>query len=598
MRFTLLVVAAIVLTYGLIESLGTGFEFLPNVLIRLAVPGAFVVFLILLALIIYWGHARRIRRNRKLNLITRDDDALFVDELLGLLSLSGVSPAPSFEMTRRGPQVADGQAFGLWNRYALRLGGGLRLLLRRDLPSFRAIVLHELAHIANGDITRTYFAQAIWTAFIILVAIPAILFIGFNFIPGVIEKFMDGPTREGLIRLFTINIPTILISLFQFGGTLLLIAAIRSSVLRVREIYADWRAALWGAEISLSNILRRTVSADKDRQLLHPWRLHPTSQERLTALENPNHLFQATNESPFFVGALLGYILPSALPFFAALSFVLTAGYEKAKLIFSDDLGIALDLLFITLNVLAVILVLAMGFWVIYLVTAALGLDVQREALAELVKGNRGLTTYLRLWKPSILVVIGFQIGSFLSPANLILPYLSNLSILFSIGTLAALFTVILLTIVFACFIWLGLVFICFFTKRIIGLHVGISPPKIVRRLLTLILSFLFLFASSLPIFGEHIVMSLITGDTSTVPSGNSEVSTLVFLMSLLGVIVIATLLLNFLAFCMMWLYMQIYSFFREPHCPSCKQITKKRYAVGEVCEHCGKELAPWLFVN
>ena len=41
-----------------------------------------------------------------------------------------------------------------------------------DQPAFRAVLLHELAHLRNGDVDKTYLTLAIWRAFVAGALIP------------------------------------------------------------------------------------------------------------------------------------------------------------------------------------------------------------------------------------------------------------------------------------------------------------------------------------------------------------------------------------------------------------------------------------------
>jgi hypothetical protein len=34
-----------------------------------------------------------------------------------------------------------------------------------------------------------------------------------------------------------------------------------------------------------------------------------------------------------------------------------------------------------------------------------------------------------------------------------------------------------------------------------------------------------------------------------------------------------------------------------RPRCPGCGRMTERHVAVGQACEHCGADLAPWLYV-
>jgi Zn-dependent protease with chaperone function len=617
-RFTLLVMAALMLALNLAQSIGsvTGVvespsapeadvnlfdpasieqveegqnQVLTQAVRVLALLGALLLSILILAVVIYRGHPGRIRRNYKLRLMTRSDDAQFIDTISNLVNLSGLSPAPSVEIAR-GSRSVDGQAFGVRGHYALRLGGRLRLLLRQNPDSFRAIVLHELAHIANGDVARAYFVQAIWVAVVIVTIIPFIAVIVFTFAQGFAGKLTGGLSSAELGRLFTLNLPSVLLVLFQVGGTLAIVAAMRSSLLRIREVYADRRAALWGAEAPLADILRRNTGEDKSTPMARLLRLHPASQERLAALKNPDSLFRITTELPFFVGALLPYVAIGAIILGLSLAQMLLEGSNIGILELSKSLdhplaSIAIDLILLATRIAFLAIGLAVALGLVYLVAGALGLEVQRESIADMNTGREGLAAYFRLWKPAALVSIGLQIGILLLPFG----YLGLLPEFATNARGLIVFLMILLsTVAIACLTWLWLVYIRFFAQRTLSSHVSTSAPNAARRLLTLASSGLLLVLYLPAVIGQFIIMAAATGNVTILAQ---------MLYLLLGLTLIA-LFLYLVIFGATWLLVQIYRLFHRPHCPSCGNVTHQPYVISKKCEHCGLDLAPWLFVT
>ena len=618
-RFTLLVVAALMLALNLAQLIGwdTGMvefqeapqldvnlfdpasieqvkEGLKQILLQaasaLTLPSAFLLLILILAAIIYRGHPGRIRRNYKLRLMTRSDDAQFIDGIKNLVNLSGVSPAPSIEIGV-GSRSVDGQAFGLHKQYALRLGGRLRLLLRQSPDSFRAVVLHELAHIANGDVARAYFAQAIWVAVVIVTVIPAIAFAAFQFTQGFAEKLAGGLSSAELINLFTLNLPSALLVLAQFGGTLAIAAAIHSSLLRIREVYADWRAALWGAKVPLADILRRNTAEDTASLWTRLLRLHPASQERLAALQDPDRLFRITNELPFFVGVLLSYVGTGATILGLNFMQILTTGstiviLQLSKSLDDPSVSVAIDLIFLATRITFIAIGLAVGFGVVYLITGALGLAVQRETVADMNTGHQGWAMYFRLWKPAALVAIGFQTGILLIPFNYsaLLPEIAGDSRGPTVLVMA-----FLSTFAVACLTWLWLVYIRFFAWRILGSHVGTSAPDGKRRLLTLASSGLLLVLYLPAVIGQFVITAAATGNTTI----------LIQMLYALLLVSVTALFLYLVIFGATWLLVQLYQLFQLPRCPSCGGVSRQpSYAVGKICEHCGLDLALWLFIT
>src|SRR5258705_11090935 len=84
--------------------------------------------------------------------------------------------------------------------------------------AFRAVLLHELAHIRNGDLNKTYFAVATWYAFMAVALAPFLLAMSRDFLSAQIWRAL---------------------------ALVLLVYLSRTAVLRVRETYAAVCAADW-----------------------------------------------------------------------------------------------------------------------------------------------------------------------------------------------------------------------------------------------------------------------------------------------------------------------------------------------------------------
>ena len=211
---------------------------------QLALPAV----VILAATVLYLKHPVRIIRQQGLRHLESTTDVSLHAEVERLAGTSGLKKTPDL-MLRKANQ-ASGQAFGLRGRHIVRLDDGLRLALRRAPQMFRAIVLHELAHIVNRDIGRTYFAQALWSATLWLAVIPylAVLVVYQLIGSRVTLALQGGLTDTDLERLLATSLPSFLLLLLQLIAGAVMAYCIRASLLRARETYADWRAASWGAE--------------------------------------------------------------------------------------------------------------------------------------------------------------------------------------------------------------------------------------------------------------------------------------------------------------------------------------------------------------
>jgi Zn-dependent protease with chaperone function len=553
----------------------------------LAVPFAWTIAVLLLASLIYATHAARLRWRRKLRPMSREQDPQFMDAVADLAARDGISPTPAIEVGENSRSM-DGQAFGFAPRYALRLGGRLRLLFRKNPDSFRAIVLHELAHIANGDIARTYFAQAIWYALVLLVVMPALADILFRFTTG-LASVAANPSPASLYRLVVLTLPTVFILLLQFSATLALAAAIRASLLRAREIYADLRAARWGAKAALETILLRHDAGGSIFRT-GPWRLHPSPAERLAALEDPARLFRLSAELPFFAGALLGLGAAGTAILLTSGGFVLYAGAITGILVLAQVLpdptllsGSAATAE-IAAPVITGVLVLGLGFLLAYLMSGTLGIEIQRQAAADLANQRRGWRPYLKLWLPASLAAIGFQLGILLTPKSIFanLPDLMNNDPA-ALAILAAL--AIVFTFATSILFWVWMVHARFSSLRFFRSAASNASLQRRRRLLTLFSAGLLFILIIPPMLGPVVMEQVMFA---------MDEFTLQLILLAIGAFA-AGLGLFLAALGSTGLVLFIYPRIRSARCPACSSALPG-YILGQICTRCGQDLAGEMF--
>ncbi|NDJ36683.1 MAG: M48 family metalloprotease, partial [Chloroflexi bacterium] len=235
------------------------------------------------AWLIHRRHPRRIARRKGLDPWPEGRDPDFISALADLCRRAGVDPPPDI-LVATGSGLTDGQVFGFRRRYSLRLGSRMPLLMRKRPEKFRAVILHELGHIVNGDVARTYFTQALWITVLIVAVLPVTAFIVYNVTDATLLR-LNALASGGdlqLERLFFVNIPIWLLIGGQFTLIVLIVGLIRAGLLREREMYADWRAALWGARTTIAGILQAHASHDEERH--GPFSLHPDPAARLETL--------------------------------------------------------------------------------------------------------------------------------------------------------------------------------------------------------------------------------------------------------------------------------------------------------------------------
>lgn len=207
-------------------------------------------------------------RRRYRPLAHRDAPAL-VDAVTSMAGELGVRQPPALRWRPLDPR-ALGLAFGGPTRRELALAGGLIPLSVRDRPAFRAIVLHELSHLRNGDVDLSYYAIGLWRALLVVAIAPFLL--------ALAEEVIADPGF-----LVTIG--------WRFVVLVPLVYVIRSAILRAREHDADVRASTREPEI------RRVLAAAAAREPRHSklrrlFAWHPSTAHRVDVIDDPSPLLR------------------------------------------------------------------------------------------------------------------------------------------------------------------------------------------------------------------------------------------------------------------------------------------------------------------
>ncbi|GLX48977.1 hypothetical protein Shyhy01_19270 [Streptomyces hygroscopicus subsp. hygroscopicus] len=206
--------------------------------------------------------------------------------LTGLMALAELRCPVRFVVDLR-DQRPTGLAFGRIGRRHVMLSGGLLRLHGIDPEAFRAIVLHELAHLRNRDVDIAFLTLICHRLFVFAVALPMAvtapfaLLVGWLVLPGV--------------AIFQ----TLLVA--AQCALAVTVAHAVGAVLRSRELYADARVAMWthGA-YSLRRLLAAQHGIERAaprRPLLR--RTHPSAAKRLAALSDTSLLFPFSSWDAF-----------------------------------------------------------------------------------------------------------------------------------------------------------------------------------------------------------------------------------------------------------------------------------------------------------
>lgn len=222
----------------------------------------------------------------KLRPLTAEDATTELAEFLSeLCRRAGVTPAFVWNPLNR---VSTAVAFGRRGRYYVALSGGLVTQFFTDRAAFRAVLLHELAHIRNADVGKTYFTIAVWRAFLLVALLPASA--------GLVWR------GWGLGRQ-TIKFP------FQVLTITLLVYLTRNAVLRAREVYADLRAARWeGPDGALGRVLM-ALPNQRSPSWKRPFNVHPSPSDRHRALADQRALYKLGLWTTFGAGLAIPFAL-------------------------------------------------------------------------------------------------------------------------------------------------------------------------------------------------------------------------------------------------------------------------------------------------
>lgn len=231
-----------------------------------------VVLMLVLAGIFCWLLPLWTFKRKKLEPLSEEDVPEVVAYLKTLCREATLPYTPQFVWNPL-DLASNPVAFGSFGRYYIAVSGGLVKNFYKNLPTFRAVVLHELAHLRNADITKTYFTTTLGWTFGFAVLLPFVCTILYN------------DWHRGWEISLYINLGLRILVL------VLLVYLIQRAVLRAREFYADVRASVWdGRDGALTYMLSPTRSPR-----ISLWKrlfsFHPLVEERKQIVQDTFKLF-------------------------------------------------------------------------------------------------------------------------------------------------------------------------------------------------------------------------------------------------------------------------------------------------------------------
>ncbi|MFC9466394.1 M48 family metalloprotease, partial [Streptomyces coelicoflavus] len=272
------------------------------------------------------------RRSRVVPLEAVDPDGRIRARIDLLVTETGLRTTPRV-VVDPAAATAGAVVFGSDRRPVLCLHGGLLAVQRADPVRFRTVLLHELAHIANRDITLTYATVAVWRVFFLLVLVPALLWEGYQ-VHGDITAGR-GPHLDRDVLVAVVTAAPVHLA--------------RSEILRGREIWADLTALRWAADPrGWPTAVTRPAGAVRRvlRRLAGLWSTHPHMSLRQEALADPEPLFRVSALMVFLTGATAGtvqiHLLNSLAPYGTATTGRSLAAALLPAVLIAAGVGVAL----------------------------------------------------------------------------------------------------------------------------------------------------------------------------------------------------------------------------------------------------------------
>lgn len=327
---------------------------------------------------------------------------------------------------QHGSAIAE-RVFGRRSAHELLIFGKASLIERLQpdlflekmwaLPSFRASVLHELAHVQNGDVYRGYLSLAVWQVFVGLVVVPgSCLLLGLMIWSGA----------------FLTLVPLLL----RIGVLVAVAWAIWASLLRVREHYADWWATyhLPNGYAYLLHEPEHKAPTSWIRALIHRisriWSNHPSGSDRRQIIHDPRPLFRVSADLALLAGVAFALVVVGIALVFLSLGMFISVGSSALTYSLVPAVGLpdgaegfdpyALIVLLVGVFLPAVLILIIGTILPARFVTGVLGAQVLRDGLAH--GQSTAIQPYFKLILSASLFTVGFIAGLLILPFSFFAP--------------------------------------------------------------------------------------------------------------------------------------------------------------------------------
>lgn len=512
-----------------------------------------------------------------------------------------------WDETSKANKLPTGMAFGFGKQQYVCLRQGLHnaFIQFPKSSTFQSVLMHELGHIANRDVSKTIFTTSLGRCFFPIAILSVIVFTIYT-LWEVGSRLWRGITLDsaqpGIQEIINTNTKLILL--------LLVVEIARSSILRVREYYADARARNWlGNSTDLTQLFsehlgkasQESSKSKSKRQWyrLATWEsfrqwfrnriapLHPTDRQRITRLENSRDFFSPSCEVALLAGFLSGVSLNANMSIFSVLSEIsnLNSRLNQSVQIADEPTFLVWLTVLLFFSLTFVFFAILFAVFVIFglmPIVGTVGLQIQQAAFADRAQPQQlRLLSLQKLMSLSLVLGISFILGCLLSP---FVHALSMRTAEASIPWVGIIGLAVGWAVVF--FIWASSA--AQLARSLYINHIDSNPPR--QKLRWLIrLSGVLLF----PLFLWMCMVQIFFGAQAVNPTLSSVPTLIVgsiisggFAFTLFGIIWVIS-----------WRIGAARGWFSKPKCPHCQSVINNQFGLLQNCPKCDQSIASWAWL-
>ena len=279
-------------------------------------------------LLVYWNYKKFPKMIMKESKLKEFDEEKFPDHYRFIEKLYGEHLSTMKQPTLMYQPLDPSESaftFGTKNHMYIGISGGLIRKFRKSINGFKSIFLHEMGHIANKDVEKTYLTVSTSRSLFLTLSIPLAISLLYGVYLTLAMLYFG--TLAGYDMDYIISRAILGKSLLMLAGIILyflifsvILYVLRNQIIRLREFYADARVQEW--EESPREIVKTLEESGRKQyskfEILT--KFHPNINERIQVLKDNSSLFTPSLWVAFSIGYFYG-LLETRLPVLKMLIF-------------------------------------------------------------------------------------------------------------------------------------------------------------------------------------------------------------------------------------------------------------------------------------